>query len=1731
MKEQLTQLVGSEEFKALPPYDRHKALRTAMSGISPSFGQLSPYQQAQLMDRVYQQAPKTPGFGERALTTMTEYLPSKETLAVNLAPLAVAQAIPALTGPALAAPAIYEGVTQPKVSPLADKFIRLISRHTTSLRPEAIALALSHGMTEEQLRARIEDQVVREIEAQPGLRVLENLAVAGPEMLAALGLGGAVGGLVQKQAVKGVADTITKIAGAKTEEAAIGLARSGARRMIGAKVAGTAANLVTASTVFELGATLGGKEFDPIEAFVKGPITLAALGAVLHPVGRFAQRMKQGPVPPEVAAEMEKPEFQALAKDTDKLIRAYAADTKMPLDAAAGDVLEMIASPAVAVSPGQVGPIWKIGETLTRHPELLASDVGIHFARKMRGTTPTEWVEEIVTAPGVFSSKGKATGKGVRITYETKVSRKPTTVIAADVAEARKILGDEANNILEVKAKLELLEQLKLKPSPLGLPSPILGDYGIPSRPLTRVDVGQALDRMNLDVATRDRIVKQLFPTKNAFKRAQPQDLLDALGTSAPRIPLLPEPNVIAGLPPATRSGRGAPWERQFVGVPPAGPEPQSLEAAVAREAVQAAQVDPLSSQMEVMLNSPKVIERVVEAAGVGNPNADPYASLRGAAPMIGRPEVTPAISGAARPEAQAPLFERPSATPSLAGVAGEGPRAPEVSPAQLAAGLAELGVEGVEPALAPKVPQARGSAETPPAPSTGNEEWLAKQKLVAVEDAVRAAGLTEPGAIKTVADMVAADVIKPGQAGPLAAVVAEQRPPRGPVTTLAEPKPAIRPDPTLQAMSDKQLLAHGETAIFVRATAQTRWTPETAEKVAAYMDEVIRRTGVELPPPTAAQVKKGLFNLFLELRAENRSRLTGLAEAWKTNPEGGFIRFWGPRAKQPARDFATLPEAEPVKQLAELMGYRAYRTKRGSYLVEIPDGANVFQLRFGSRESALMGLRRMAQQAGDFARYQKQLAEISAGFEGKVSPETMRELAAEWKQAPEFDEKGDPSVTYYEAIFGDRVAPINSWERLQIGHKGVSSLVVTAGRTVQGFGPGGERAVERMTENQTLQELAKADYMPRFQKIMATLTREEIRTGLHALARRGLEGRPELRKALDDLRALTLELYLKLEALGGPVAKFQDDYWPNVFDQLTVTGWRAAEKDVLPLIDELRSRGIIKTDAEVKDVLLTLLSRGIGTSREKTIAKLMREGKKKGFPLDRGNAGRQADEIREKLRDRYSGHLERAQNHAFKDEITDARHAWGTTILEEIRRVAEVQAFGLRDSKINQDFEAIRRSVGGDAERFAQETFAWEIGQERADLNPFLEGLYQLGAAKLSLAWINEVSSSRIKAWQAFGAKAYIKAMQETKFNPLARSRLGLEMGVNSPEIYGKIRRDSFGTTVDPEWWQSFWGEVLPEKIKTGTPMEKVQVGLEAWTRGMAGLHRIATESGRSLTGQMARFGFDEHLEMLRRGEPREMIRASKFFGRFGMPPDKMIELARSEDQAAKDWARDYLAVQATNEIQFRPGILTRPAWARGNGKYFYQFQTWSFNQARQIYEDLNYFQHKDWTRFRRTAAGIVMFMGTAPGAAIIRGILTKNTDPADKMTELAQKGGMGYLAAGAYSLAYSGVLGLYSDALLLWLDGDLWKNRRLGDAPALQTARSLFLDVPGLAWDFAQGEPGAERTATRLVARELAGGVGAAVVEHAWPKPAGKGPQLRTGGFGQGFGKGFGEGFGKGF
>lgn len=148
-----------------------------------------------------------------------------------------------------------------------------------------------------------------------------------------------------------------------------------------------------------------------------------------------------------------------------------------------------------------------------------------------------------------------------------------------------------------------------------------------------------------------------------------------------------------------------------------------------------------------------------------------------------------------------------------------------------------------------------------------------------------------------------------------------------------------------------------------------------------------------------------------------------------------------------------------------------------------------------------------------------------------------------------------------------------------------------------------------------------------------------------------------------------------------------------------------------------------------------------------------------------------------------------------------------------------------------------------------------------------------------------------------------------------------------------------------------------------------------------------------------------------------------------------------------------------------------------------------------------------------------------------MIRGILTKNTDPADKMTELAQKGGMGYLAAGAYSLAYSGVLGLYSDALLLWLDGDLWKNRRLGDAPAMQTARSLSLDLPGLAWDFAQGEPGAERTATRLVARELAGGVGAAVVEHTWPKPAGKGPKLGTGGFGQGFGEGFGKGFGSGF
>lgn len=552
-------------------------------------------------------------------------------------------------------------------------------------------------------------------------------------------------------------------------------------------------------------------------------------------------------------------------------------------------------------------------------------------------------------------------------------------------------------------------------------------------------------------------------------------------------------------------------------------------------------------------------------------------------------------------------------------------------------------------------------------------------------------------------------------------------------------------------------------------------------------------------------------------------------------------------------------------------------------------------------------------------------------------------------------------------------------------------------------------------------------------------------------------------------LRDLNDEVYETTKALGGDVKPKitpndqvpTGEYFPHRFDHALHRDPQEFDALVNDLLTRLRSEG---ADVGRSDVIDMLEREGMGVPTEVLAARLVTSSRRTGQEITTEQARRMIERSFRFERERVAGNLEKFRLGA-DGYITDAEKAYAITDVRNARRIAELSSFGKDDARLHELFDRIKAEEGVSALQFARDVYVREIGKERVNLSPGMQELYNVQAARLSMSVLPNLGQSAntllLGELRPFLTAAG-RAVRKGRAGGAATERsgaLGLQMydtastGGVLGSLLGDVRRNGL---------EEFAGESLASaRVQALRSVRKLVTDVGLWP-----FRLVEKYVNRNLAQQTGEAYFDQIAEVLRvNGRAGLQIKGiGRRLREFDFDENAILEGVQRGDTQFLDEARVIMGLRMSDATQFKTGIQSLPLWASQSelGRFFFQFKTFTLNQARFLGDVLSPRRaREDPVRFAKTLA-LVTTVYPAVGIALTsaRQSLLGPTISSEFLRERLEdasfediEGVYNLLSAGAAGLALAGSAGIIADLALTTALGNRFALFNFAVPPAAST------------------------------------------------------------------------------
>jgi hypothetical protein len=876
--------------------------------------------------------------------------------------------------------------------------------------------------------------------------------------------------------------------------------------------------------------------------------------------------------------------------------------------------------------------------------------------------------------------------------------------------------------------------------------------------------------------------------------------------------------------------------------------------------------------------------------------------------------------------------------------------------------------------------------------------------------------------------------------------------------------------------------LTIGARAPSLRPTERRLW----AERVVSVMNEIETRAGVDIPSDAEGLAKVREFIL----------------------SERGSVTVGGPRRPRP------LPDSDDLAILGGLFNAKVFEAENG-LVVRWRLGDRAVEQLFPTREAAEQALLAQVGRTRESAR-------LTAISEEAAATDKIRPAGA-----PLDPREIDPALR----VLRD-VPTVDSLDRY-VGDgmtRSPQQFPFSAGSEIYKLGPAGRALVDRITQYyQMFDRISNRDVV-RWEKIttdVARLATERlgkeraesiIRRGFYDLIEKGVStGDEVLDSALrrihrDQVLPIFDNHYQSLTGLGVPPAPLEANYLPHVFDMAQLTDPRVTKQ----LVDRVIGAGRAKTEDEAIEILTRM---GLGTGRDRWIRDYMRK-----HNVEREQAEKILDRFVSKNRNRRSAHLEFDRKN-YPGYVTDLRVGPVIGIQRNARRLAEVQAFGVKDSVADGLIGRINYEAGNSAREFARDTFDAIVGNSKpVRLQPLLRFLYNINTLKLTFSPIQNIQQP-INTMLTTNVRSFVRGMGW--FN---------QRGVDAARAAGAISADMLGdiTSVAPQLVDLNFGKTEANALAKalGTvPLRDLDASGQATLRilgraerGLSHLENITLSMfnavefrNRGMATKVGEYWFDDLLQQIDQKGVTPRIRQA--FSEAQLDIDKV--LAARSNPALLDEMRTMMGLSISDRTQFRSRIPTMPLLRESAaGRFLFQFRTFSWNQASLIVNEIGFLRARpgkpaDPARALRSLA-LVATVYPALGAVLagVRGLpfaavsqASGGETPMPLSSRAIYEALQNPSAAtilGAYvgGLAFSGGLGIVGDLALDVLSRNVFSLSGTTTPVALRSIADALSVAGSLVYGTATADPNEFKRAARTGSRFF-GGLGSLATQNIDTRP----------------------------
>ena len=683
------------------------------------------------------------------------------------------------------------------------------------------------------------------------------------------------------------------------------------------------------------------------------------------------------------------------------------------------------------------------------------------------------------------------------------------------------------------------------------------------------------------------------------------------------------------------------------------------------------------------------------------------------------------------------------------------------------------------------------------------------------------------------------------------------------------------------------------------------------------------------------------------------------------------------------------------------------------------------------------------------------------------------------------------------------------------------------AERVLRSLGPYGRALADVFKASNDLKNQMKGEAIRTMNEIEATLTHEERMRGLHDFIVNGTMPAdrsrvPVLQAAADRLQQMQDQYYVGAKKVKLKVAEELPEYlWPHRYD----LGTLGNEGERRRLVDKVMESGMARSKEEALEVLENL---GYGGSRERTIRQLSEDIMRKSPGKNMAEAIGEADELLNQFvsenRDRFSSSLEKTRKVSNDTYIKDTR-AWTITFLDNSRRLSEAFYFGPRDERLHHLMGRIKME-NGDAASIVNDIYDYETGSKRADVPPWVRGMMDWQAAKLSLSAIWN-TTGLLNSVMRMGPTPFIKGvgsavksiatkgLQGYRNEIIASGEAG---GIPNPwrseAVYSMTNGllDRHGSAISEAIKAIKWPKTFAESLELANMT--VGASMRQTAKVLASPFNVVEfYLNRGITYHMGQHYTEDIL--------RKMALSQKGSRTYELMLNRLRELNFDPayvERVLPEWKagrnltekEQFLAMSGARmmrDTQFRPDFQNLPLLSTSPmGRVMLQFKTYPVNQVRFIMRELDYAKHRDPQRVARALSGITLAFPVA-GLMLsrLRSKLMGETITGKEVRELYEEGGAGpIIHAGVLAMATGGTLGIAADVVSTAASLNRFQMTSFVVPPVYSSAVNIYTAAAAVAQGLAQGDPSKLRQGVGAGMNEFGGG-GKWLQRHLYPEEFG--------------------------